>query len=107
MDDNTILPFVYEEVVCETDDPREAIPILWRILSDLDPDAAEAIHGQYRYAQRHGYDIEKPRVQLLLDRLFELLDRFATEYNAIFGGIAAEGADDQKARQYGFIQVNS
>ena len=78
MDDNTILPFVYEEVVCETDDPREAIPILWRILSDLDPDAAEAIHGQYRYAQRHGYDIEKPSVQLLLDRLFALLDRFAT-----------------------------
>ena len=50
LDDNTILPFVYEEVICESDDPCEAIPVLWRILCDLDPDAAGAIRKQFMYA---------------------------------------------------------
>ena len=102
MDDTTVAPFSYDEVVCDSDDPAVVIPRLWRALRDLQPETAKAFRKEYRYAQRRSYDVSNSRIELLLDTLFELLDTFAASFNAIFGQVC-----DKDTPAYAFIYVNS
>ncbi len=106
MDDNALLPFTYGEIICTDDEPREVVPVLLRTLLELDPVAAKSLKKEFRYAQRRGYDIENLRVERLLDTLFELLDPFATDYDAIFGRHPLDGSSNSYRPGYAFIQVD-
>ena len=76
--------------------PPTIIPVLFLKLCELESVAARSYDQEYRYAQRHSYNIENDRVERLLGTLFELLDSIATDYTAIFECLSPERPTDHR-----------